>query len=79
MKIEGECKCSDTSGTINYTSKPACYKSKCDECQWKNTCINADKGCYAPIPYIPYYPGTPTYPQGPIWWCYTATNSKVKE
>jgi hypothetical protein len=43
MKIEGECKCSDTSGTINYTSKPACYKSKCDECQWKNTCINADK------------------------------------
>jgi len=38
-----------TTTTSNYyTSEPSCYKNKCTNCKYKDTCENANKGLVYP-------------------------------
>ena len=51
------------------TTKPPCYKSKCEDCAHKSTCANKDKDLPY-FPYVPYVPTTPSDPYRPIIWCF---------
>lgn len=46
-----------TSSTFyTYRCKPPCFRSKCDCCEWKDRCANANKDCIKYVPCYPYYP-----------------------